>query len=79
MLSRLGCHLCEAVEEEIRSTKGVAFDLVVIDIDVDPMLKDKYSVRVPVVTVDGKEVFEAKMMDTDGRWRKRLLSLMGGL
>ena len=74
-----GCHLCDMVEEEIRSAAGQEVDLTVVDIDSDPALQERYWVRIPVVTVNGEEIFEAKMMDLKGRWRERLSSLiMGG-
>lgn len=72
IFSKAGCHLCEQVEGEIRSTKGAQINLKVVDIDQDPSLQARYLTRVPVVTVDGREVFEARMMDADGRWRERL-------
>jgi hypothetical protein len=66
------------VEAEIRSMKGVRADVTVVDIDKDPALHDRYWMRIPVVTVGGKDVFEAKMMDLEGRWKKRLPSLLEG-
>lgn len=53
--------------------------LTVVDIDGDPVLHDRYILRVPVLTVGDKEVFEAKMMDTRGRWKATLESLLKGL
>lgn len=71
LFGRKGCHLCEAVEEEVRS-KGATIRLSVVDIDEDEALQGRYFTRVPVVTVDGREVFEAKMMDAGGIWRRAL-------
>ena len=34
------------------------FDLELVDIDRDPELARRYGVRVPVVAVDGEELFE---------------------
>ena len=68
------CHLCEAVEAEIRSMETA--DVTVIDIESDPALLGRYLVRVPVVTTAGREVFEAKMMDRQGRWKAVLRSLL---
>ena len=75
-MAKGGCHLCDLVEAEIRSMRGVEAMLTVVDIDSDQALRDSYWIRVPVVTVGGKEVFEAKMMDPDGRWRERLTLLL---
>lgn len=76
ILGKEGCHLCEVVEAEIRSMKEIKAKLTVIDIDRNPALQAKYGLRIPVVTVGGKDIFEAKMMDPEGRWRMRLPSLL---
>ncbi len=77
LLGKDGCHLCEAVEAEIRSMKGMGARLTVIDIGKDQALHDKYWLKVPVVIVGGREVFDATMMDPAGRWRERLSFLLG--
>ena len=64
------------VEAEIRSMEGIGTTLTVVDIDSDPALHDKYRMRLPVVTAGGKEVFEAKMIDPQGRWKVLLRSLL---
>ena len=78
ILGKEGCHLCELVEEEVRSMKEGINSLTVVDIGKDRRLHDKYWMRIPVVTVGGNEVFEAKMMDPEGRWRGTLPSLLAG-
>ncbi len=70
-----GCHLCEEVEEEIRSVN--ALGISVIDIEHDPALHDRYWLRIPVVAIDGIEVFEAKMMDPAGEWKKVIRKAIG--
>ncbi len=62
------------MESEIRSMIGA--DVRHVDIDKDRTLHDKYWLRIPVVSIDGKEVFEAKIMDPDGSWRGFLRSLL---
>lgn len=37
---------------------GRGADITVVDIDADPELVDRYTVRVPVVAVDGVEIAE---------------------
>ncbi len=76
VFSKGGCHLCEAVEVEIRSMTGVGTSLTVVDIDEDKALYERYWLRVPVVRVDGEDVFEAMMMDQKGEWKKRLAQLL---
>ena len=60
LYTRQGCHLCETAEAVLRRVLAdrpeVALD--VVDIDADPDLVQRYTVRVPVVTVDGTEVAE---------------------
>jgi glutaredoxin len=54
-----GCHLCEdarGVIEGVRATHG--FELEEVDITVDPGLYRQYGQRIPVVAVDGVELFE---------------------
>ena len=57
---------------------GVVGKMIIVDIDGDPELQARYFLRVPVVEVDGREAFEAKMMDRGGKWREKLLSLLVG-
>lgn len=59
LYARSGCHLCDEareVIEEVRATTSFAFDEV--DIETDDALVRDYGVRIPVVTVDGEELFE---------------------
>ncbi|HUG84302.1 MAG TPA: glutaredoxin family protein [Euzebya sp.] len=56
LYSRQGCHLCEEAEAIVRGLAGTDHEVRVVDIDTDPDLRDAYTVRVPVVSVDGHEV-----------------------
>ncbi|HEX8582252.1 MAG TPA: glutaredoxin family protein [Acidimicrobiales bacterium] len=57
--TRAGCHLCEEAERVLRAEQAAAgFALELVDIDRDPELARRYGVRVPVVAVDGEELFE---------------------
>jgi glutaredoxin len=59
LYTRTGCHLCEQAEQVLRAEqRTIPFALVTVDIDGDPALARKYGVRVPVVAVDGVELFE---------------------
>lgn len=58
LFTRKGCHLCEQtakVIEQAQRESGFTLDLV--DIDGDPGTRDRYDERVPVVAVDGDEIF----------------------
>ena len=58
--TRAGCHLCEEAERVVRAEEATdgGFRLELVDIDRDPELVRRYGVRVPVVAVDGEELFE---------------------
>ncbi|HJW58378.1 MAG TPA: glutaredoxin family protein, partial [Actinomycetota bacterium] len=59
LYTRVGCHLCEEAERVLREERAAApFDLELVDVDHDPELARRYGVRVPVVAVDGEELFE---------------------
>ena len=54
-----GCHLCEtarAVVERVRADHG--FELEEVDVSVDPVLHARYGERIPVLELDGEELFE---------------------
>jgi glutaredoxin len=57
--TRAGCHLCEEAERVVRAEQaGGGFRLELVDVDRDPELVRRYGVRVPVVAVDGEELFD---------------------
>jgi glutaredoxin len=54
-----GCHLCEearAAVAEVRAER--AFELEEVDVSLDPGLHRRYGERIPVVTLEGEELFE---------------------
>jgi glutaredoxin len=59
LYSRPGCHLCDDAREAIARVRAQApFELHEIDIERDDVLHARYLERVPVVAVDGEEVFD---------------------
>jgi glutaredoxin len=59
LYSRAGCHLCDVARETIlllRERRG--FEFAEVDIEADEDLELEYGIRIPVVEVDGDEVFE---------------------
>jgi len=59
LYTRIGCHLCEEAERVLRQEQAVTpFRLELVDVDRDPELVRRYGVRVPVVAVDGEDLFE---------------------
>ena len=59
LYGRPGCHLCDearAVLERIRATQP--FRLEEIDIESDDALLKRYLERIPVIALDGEELFD---------------------
>ena len=54
-----GCHLCDdarAVVERVRADHS--FELKEVDVSLDPELHRAYGERIPVLELDGEELFE---------------------
>jgi len=59
LYTRAGCHLCDEARATILELQvAVPFVLEEIDIEGSDQLVRDYGVRIPVVTVDGQELFE---------------------
>lgn len=56
--TRAGCHLCLEAERIVAEESLGRADVEYVDIDAHPEITDRYTVRVPVVAVDGVELFE---------------------
>jgi glutaredoxin len=57
--SRPDCHLCAAAMSALRALQGeLRFSLSERDIDEDETLQRAYFERIPVVALDGEELFE---------------------
>lgn len=59
LYARPGCHLCDVARTtigDVRSRHPFTFEEV--DIEEDEALVREYGIRIPVVMVDGQEVFE---------------------
>ncbi len=54
--TRAGCHLCDEAIAVVREVATGRARIELVDIDADPLLFERYTVRVPVVAVDGVEV-----------------------
>jgi glutaredoxin len=54
-----GCHLCDdarAVVERVRAEHP--FELREVDVSLDPQLNREYGERIPVLALDGEELFD---------------------
>ena len=58
LYTRQGCHLCEQAQAVIAEVAAGRATVEIVDIDTDEALRDRYTVRVPVVAVDGVEIAE---------------------
>ena len=56
LYTRRGCHLCEEAERIVADVADGHAEVELVDIDDDPDLTERYTVRVPVVEVDGVEI-----------------------
>ena len=62
LLSRNDCHLCDVAKGRIRAAgRRVPFRLEIVDVDSDPELAARYTERVPVVQVNGEELFSFRV------------------
>jgi glutaredoxin len=59
--SRPGCHLCDEAKATIERTSDTSFTLEEINIESDDELLKKYQYDIPVVTINGIEVFKHRI------------------
>ncbi len=68
--SRPDCHLCEEAMATLRRMqRELDFELTELDIDRDEALQRAYFERVPVVALDGEELFDYHVDETALRER----------
>jgi glutaredoxin len=66
LFSRPGCGLCDRAREVLEVQRAhTPFVLEEVDISGDDALEREYGVRIPVVTVDGRERFELEVDPTE--------------
>ncbi|HEY1357351.1 MAG TPA: glutaredoxin family protein [Thermoleophilaceae bacterium] len=54
-----GCHLCEEARDVIVSVRlEREFELAEVDVTLDPGVNREYGERIPVLAIDGEDVFE---------------------
>jgi glutaredoxin len=59
LYSRPGCHLCDEARAALERARGrAAFEIDEINIETDEGLHARYLERIPVVVLDGEELFE---------------------
>lgn len=59
LYGKAGCHLCEEARQVVdRVRERHPFELHEVDVTLDPNLFREYGERIPVLAVDGEELFE---------------------
>jgi glutaredoxin len=59
LYGRDGCHLCDDAREALQRVRARApFELTEVDIETDDALHKRYLERIPVVVLDGQELFD---------------------
>jgi glutaredoxin len=54
-----GCHLCDEAREVVQRVRADhPFELREVDVSLDPQLYREYGERIPVLALDGEELFE---------------------
>ena len=62
MYSRPGCGLCDEARDVILAARARAwFDFDEVDITGNDALELEYGIRIPVVLIDGDELFELRI------------------
>ena len=56
--SRPQCHLCELLLDELQPMAAGQAEVQVVDIDADPVLQERYWLRIPVVAGTDGELSE---------------------
>lgn len=68
--SRPGCHLCEEALARLAAIRAEApFELTEVDIDSDDELFKRYLERIPVIELDGEELYDFFVDEADLRAR----------
>jgi hypothetical protein len=64
LYTRPECHLCDVASDVLEAARqDFAFDINRVDISTDRDLRKRYGVRIPVVAVNGVELFEHRVDD----------------
>ena len=65
-----GCCLCDDARETVAAVRReLPFDLEEVDVSIDPALMREYGERIPVLEVDGEELFELRVDPLELRQR----------
>jgi glutaredoxin len=66
LYSRPACPLCELMKDEIaRARPAVAYELVEVNIDSDPVLVERFGRSIPVLEIAGRIAFKTRLTAAD--------------
>jgi glutaredoxin len=73
--TRPGCHLCEEAKAAIKASGcDGEFTLKEVNIDEDPLLRERYGYDIPVIFINGVKVFKHRVDPKEFRRKLRRLS-----
>jgi hypothetical protein len=59
LYGKAGCHLCDDAREVLHQVRlDREFELLEVDVSLDPVLMRRYGERIPVLEVEGEELAE---------------------
>ena len=71
LYTRPGCHLCEEARQEMLAADCAdQYVLEEINIDSDPMLRERYRYEIPVITINGHKAFKYRL--NAGEFKKKV-------
>jgi glutaredoxin len=74
LYSKADCHLCDIAKERIANVRrSESFELKTVDITEDPELFERYKERIPVVMLNGEEIFGYRVSEKQLRKKIRAL------
>ena len=77
LYGRTGCHLCDEARESLQRVQTRApFTLVEVDITTDDDLHRRYLERIPVIALDGEDLFDYEVDEES--LARRILYREGG-
>jgi glutaredoxin len=72
LYTRPGCHLCEEAKAAMLAADCAdEYQLAEINIDEDRALKKTYGLKIPVITINGREAFIYRLTPVEFRARVR--------
>jgi glutaredoxin len=80
VFSKDGCHLCERAVDTLKEVSMAGtFELEIVEITGDKTVFEKYFLKIPVVRLDGEDVFEAEDIALPQDCKSKLESLVSHL